>query len=45
MTAAPTFSSSKGGLRTLSQIERKQALLELLLGENDIGLPVLYSEH
>lgn len=33
-----------GDLRTLSQIERKQALLELL-GENGIELPVLYSEH
>jgi bifunctional non-homologous end joining protein LigD len=31
-------------LRKLSQIERKQALLDLL-GENDIELPILYSEH
>jgi bifunctional non-homologous end joining protein LigD len=33
-----------GDLRRLSQIERKQLLLDLL-GENDIELPVLYSEH
>ena len=33
-----------GDLRKLPQIERKQALLDLL-GENDIELPVLYSEH
>ena len=33
-----------GDLRKLPQIERKQALLDLL-GENDIDLPVLYSEH
>jgi bifunctional non-homologous end joining protein LigD len=33
-----------GDLRKLPQIERKQALLELL-GENDIQLPILYSEH
>jgi bifunctional non-homologous end joining protein LigD len=33
-----------GDLRKLPQIERKQALLDLL-GENDIGLPVIYSEH
>jgi bifunctional non-homologous end joining protein LigD len=31
-------------LRKLPQIERKQALLDLL-SENDIGLPVLFSEH
>lgn len=31
-------------LRNLPQIERKQALLELI-GENDIELPILYSEH
>jgi bifunctional non-homologous end joining protein LigD len=31
-------------LRRLPQIERKQRLLDLL-GENDIELPVLYSEH
>jgi len=31
-------------LRSLPQIERKQALLDLL-GENDVELPVLYSEH
>ena len=31
-------------LRSLRQIERKQALLNLL-GENDVELPVLYSEH
>jgi bifunctional non-homologous end joining protein LigD len=31
-------------LRKLSQVERKQALLDLL-GENDIELPVLFSEH
>ena len=30
-------------LRSLPQIERKQALLDLL-GENDVELPVLYSE-
>lgn len=33
-----------GDLRKLPQIERKQRLLDLL-GENDIELPVLYSEH
>ncbi|WP_312014416.1 non-homologous end-joining DNA ligase [Bradyrhizobium sp. AUGA SZCCT0283] len=33
-----------GDLRKLQQIERKQALLDLLT-ENDIELPVLYSEH
>ena len=33
-----------GDLRSLPQIERKQALLDLL-GENDVELPVLYSEH
>ena len=33
-----------GDLRTLPQIERKQALSDLL-GENDIGLPIIYSEH
>jgi bifunctional non-homologous end joining protein LigD len=33
-----------GDLRKLPQIERKQLLLDLL-GENDIDLPVLYSEH
>jgi bifunctional non-homologous end joining protein LigD len=31
-------------LRKLPQIERKQMLSDLL-GENDIGLPVIYSEH
>lgn len=30
--------------RKLPQIERKQLLLDLL-GENDIELPVLFSEH
>ena len=33
-----------GDLRKLPQIERKQALLDLL-GENDIKSPILYSEH
>jgi bifunctional non-homologous end joining protein LigD len=33
-----------GDLRKLPQLERKQVLADLL-GENDIGLPVLYSEH
>jgi bifunctional non-homologous end joining protein LigD len=33
-----------GDLRKLPQIKRKQALLDLL-GENDIGSPVVYSEH
>jgi bifunctional non-homologous end joining protein LigD len=33
-----------GDLRKLPQIERKQALSDLL-GENDIELPVIYSEH
>jgi bifunctional non-homologous end joining protein LigD len=33
-----------GDLRKLPQIKRKQSLLDLL-GENDIGLPVLFSEH
>ena len=33
-----------GDLRNLPQIERKQALLDLL-GENDIERPILYSEH
>jgi bifunctional non-homologous end joining protein LigD len=32
-----------GDLRRLPQIERKQRLLDLL-GENDVELPVLYSE-
>ena len=33
-----------GDLRKLPQIERKQALLDLL-GENHIEAPVVYSEH
>ena len=33
-----------GDLRKLPQIERKQLLLDLL-GENDVELPVLFSEH
>jgi bifunctional non-homologous end joining protein LigD len=33
-----------GDLRKVPQIERKQLLLDLL-GENDIEMPVLYSEH
>jgi bifunctional non-homologous end joining protein LigD len=33
-----------GDLRKLPQIERKQMLADLL-GENDVGPPVLYSEH
>jgi bifunctional non-homologous end joining protein LigD len=33
-----------GDLRKLTQIERKQALLDLI-GENEIKLPVIYSEH
>ena len=33
-----------GDLRKLPQVERKQMLSDLL-GENDIGLPVIYSEH
>jgi bifunctional non-homologous end joining protein LigD len=33
-----------GDLRKLPQIERKQLLLDLL-GENDIELPVQFSEH
>ncbi len=33
-----------GDLRKLPQIERKQALSDLL-GKNDIGLPIVYSEH
>jgi bifunctional non-homologous end joining protein LigD len=33
-----------GDLRKLGQLDRKQALSDLL-GENDIGLPVIYSEH
>lgn len=33
-----------GDLRKLPQLERKQALLDML-GENDIELPVPYSEH
>ena len=33
-----------GDLRKLPQLERKQALLDLL-GENDVELPVLFSEH
>jgi bifunctional non-homologous end joining protein LigD len=33
-----------GDLRKLPQIERKQMLVDLL-GENDIELPILYSEH
>ena len=38
------YAFDHGDLRGLPQIERKQALLDLL-GENDIELPVLYSEH
>ena len=33
-----------GDLRKLPQVERKQMLSDLL-GENDIGLPIIYSEH
>jgi bifunctional non-homologous end joining protein LigD len=33
-----------GDLRKLPQLERKQMLFDAL-GENDIGLPVIYSEH
>jgi bifunctional non-homologous end joining protein LigD len=33
-----------GDLRKLPQVERKQTLSDLL-GESDIGLPVIYSEH
>jgi bifunctional non-homologous end joining protein LigD len=33
-----------GDMRRLPQIERKQALSDLL-GENDIGHPIIYSEH
>ena len=33
-----------GDLRKLPQVERKQMLSDLL-GENDVGLPVVYSEH
>ncbi len=33
-----------GDLRKLPQVERKRMLSDLL-GENDIGLPVIYSEH
>lgn len=33
-----------GDMRRLPQIERKQALSDLL-GENDVELPVIYSEH
>jgi bifunctional non-homologous end joining protein LigD len=33
-----------GDIRKLPQIERKQALSDLL-GKNDIGLPIIYSEH
>jgi bifunctional non-homologous end joining protein LigD len=33
-----------GDLRKLPQVERKQMLSDLL-GENDIGLPVIYCEH
>jgi bifunctional non-homologous end joining protein LigD len=33
-----------GDLRKLPQVERKQMLSDLL-GENDVGLPVIYSEH
>ena len=33
-----------GDLRKLPQIERKQTLVDLI-GENDVDLPVLYSEH
>jgi bifunctional non-homologous end joining protein LigD len=35
---------SDGDVRKLPQIERKQMLSDLL-GENDVGPPVLYSEH
>jgi bifunctional non-homologous end joining protein LigD len=33
-----------GDLRKLPQVERKEMLSDLL-GENDVGLPVIYSEH
>ena len=33
-----------GDLRTLPQLERKQMLIDLM-GENDVDMPVLYSEH
>ena len=33
-----------GDLRNLPQIERKQMLVDLM-GENDVDMPVLYSEH
>jgi bifunctional non-homologous end joining protein LigD len=33
-----------GDLRKLPQVERKRMLSDLL-GENDVGLPVIYSEH
>jgi bifunctional non-homologous end joining protein LigD len=33
-----------GDLRKLAQVERKQMLSDLL-GDNDIGLPIIYSEH
>jgi bifunctional non-homologous end joining protein LigD len=33
-----------GDLRKLPQLERKQMLADLI-GENDVGMPVLYSEH
>jgi bifunctional non-homologous end joining protein LigD len=33
-----------GDIRKLRQIERKQMLADLL-GENDVGMPVLYSDH
>jgi len=33
-----------GDLRRAPQVERKQALSDLL-GDNDVGLPIIYSEH
>jgi len=43
-TTPSIFCGVTANLRTLPQIERKQRLLDLL-GENDVELPVLYSEH
>ena len=43
-TTPSTCSGEMATLRNLPQIERKQMLVDLM-GENDVGMPVLYSEH
>jgi hypothetical protein len=42
--STPLTFSGDGDVRKLPQIERKQLLLDHI-GENNIEMPVLYSEH